>query len=743
MSVQVGTSITDGSTVSEPVPPELATLVGKVKDATKQVQSKVCDTATSSLLDDLNNLWMAAKGNDVVKGHIGDGLARELVTLAACDDIEIAISSAKLLRSITVNKKNKLTFQPMCLEILHILAKSTSILRIPLTATIWNLSSIRPNRDELMKDHVLELLAEIVIVPGELQGEAAGAIRNLTLDDVYLDCFAQTNMIGNLINVLNMLNIGPRVTCILNSIRNLSLKDSNHEKIVSGGVGITTLLNKLTMSADPLDQRYILETLSNLSKNESVIPFLSIPELKDVLLPFLTCSSEPLLNATHIVFDNLQVQISSRALATAISSKPADSYIQGFFNLDDNMLEKDIVLQRKIGEGAYGSVFLAEFNGYPVACKVIKTELTQENAKKILDELRVMKRLKHPNVVLFMGACINSNNQIMIVTEFAARGDLKRCLREVTSIAKRVDLAHDVATGLSWLQPYNIVHRDLKLENLLVSEDWTIKITDFGLSIELEDGASWDRFGGNIKYSAPEILKVKYSKDNKQYAYGEKTDVYSFGLLWWQILTKGDPFIPRPDKYKNKEGLASYILEGNRPPMATWWPKSLKTMIANCWSPSPSHRPTFRSILEAWDGLTMDLLCPDPLAKKVAEVLWKDQKTKPEYTTFKKIFIEKCMPTGKMKDKDAQTFEGLLRESAFEDTVSFSRFCYVIGWFGPLEVGCESFFSRMKDLISKRFFHGFVSNSKSDSLLTQHWQMTSEKKSYFLIKYSMESIGIS
>jgi serine/threonine protein kinase len=58
-----------------------------------------------------------------------------------------------------------------------------------------------------------------------------------------------------------------------------------------------------------------------------------------------------------------------------------------------------------------------------------------------------------------------------------SRGDLKRCLGEVTSIAKRVDLVHDVATGLSWLQHCKIVHRDLKLDNLLVSEDWTVKIT--------------------------------------------------------------------------------------------------------------------------------------------------------------------------------------------------------------------------------------------------------------------------
>lgn len=89
-----------------------------------------------------------------------------------------------------------------------------------------------------------------------------------------------------------------------------------------------------------------------------------------------------------------------------------------------------------------------------------------------------------------MGACLNSKNQIMIVTEYAARfvidylqaltlhrGDLKHSLKDVNSIAKRVELVHDVATGLSWLQAHNIVHRDLKLDNLLVTDDWTIKIT--------------------------------------------------------------------------------------------------------------------------------------------------------------------------------------------------------------------------------------------------------------------------
>ena len=76
-----------------------------------------------------------------------------------------------------------------------------------------------------------------------------------------------------------------------------------------------------------------------------------------------------------------------------------------------------------------------------------------------------------------MGACLNEENQIMIVTEFASRGDLKHCLNDIESIAHRLTMLHDVVTGLHWLQAYNIVHRDLKLDNLLVTEDWTVKIT--------------------------------------------------------------------------------------------------------------------------------------------------------------------------------------------------------------------------------------------------------------------------
>ncbi len=81
----------------------------------------------------------------------------------------------------------------------------------------------------------------------------------------------------------------------------------------------------------------------------------------------------------------------------------------------------DVTLKRQIGEGAYGRVYLAEYHGYPVACKIIRAGINRANAERLLDELRVMKKLKHPNVVLLMGACLTEEKQIMIITEFVSR----------------------------------------------------------------------------------------------------------------------------------------------------------------------------------------------------------------------------------------------------------------------------------------------------------------------------------
>jgi len=242
-----------------------------------------------------------------------------------------------------------------------------------------------------------------------------------------------------------------------------------------------------------------------------------------------------------------------------------------------------------------------------------------------------------------------------------------------------------------------------------------------------------------------EILRERFVNKNHNYQYGERTDVYSFGLIWWQILTKKNPFMDRPSKYPGKEGLVKYILEGNRPPIPKHWPDSLKQMISACWSPQQTKRPTFRQILDKWDKLCLDLMCPDPLGRMVCTSLWgKDQKTKRSFEEVKRAFVENCITAPvKLKDRETQMLADLLCESAFDDSVSFARFCLAVGWFGPLDkaTNCAGFFARMKDLYSQNFFHGFMSDAKAETLLSNVFDSTSNPHPYYLLKYSLNSVG--
>jgi hypothetical protein len=133
-------------------------------------------------------------------------------------------------------------------------------------------------------------------------------------------------------------------------------------------------------------------------------------------------------------------------------------------------------------------------------------------------------------------------------------------------------------------------------------------------------------------------------------------------------------------------------------------------------------------------------------------------KNKPLLDIFKEKLFLICPPS-KMKDKDVPLIENILREGPFDDTVSFSRFCYVVGWFGPLQSKNQNmtmFIRKIQDISSRkyailsrlsrmiftfRFFHGFLSDSQSDSKLKHAVQSHSGDENYFLVKYSMDFLG--
>uniref|UniRef100_A0A453GAA2 Serine/threonine-protein kinase CTR1 n=2 Tax=Aegilops tauschii subsp. strangulata TaxID=200361 RepID=A0A453GAA2_AEGTS len=208
--------------------------------------------------------------------------------------------------------------------------------------------------------------------------------------------------------------------------------------------------------------------------------------------------------------------------------------------LDYEILWEDLVIGEQVGQGCCGTVYHALWHGSDVAAKVFsKQEYSEEMINTFRQEVSLMKKLRHPNIILFMGAVL-SQQRLCIVTEFLPRGSLFRLLR--TNIGKmdprrRVNMAIDIARGMNYLHNSipTVVHRDLKSPNLLVDKNWTVKVADFGLSrLKLETFLTTKTGKGTPQWMAPEVLRSEPSN--------EKSDVFSYGVVLWELITQKIPW---------------------------------------------------------------------------------------------------------------------------------------------------------------------------------------------------------
>ncbi|XP_042479023.1 serine/threonine-protein kinase CTR1-like [Macadamia integrifolia] len=223
-----------------------------------------------------------------------------------------------------------------------------------------------------------------------------------------------------------------------------------------------------------------------------------------------------------------------------VPSKPSSELSLDVEGLD--IPWSDLVLKERIGAGSFGTVHRADWNGSDVAVKILmEQDFLAERFKEFLREVLLMKRLRHPNIVLFMGAVTQPPN-LSIVTEYLSRGSLYRLLhkpgaREVLDERRRLNMAYDVAKGMNYLHRHNppIVHRDLKSPNLLVDRKYTVKVCDFGLSrLKANTFLSSKSAAGTPEWMAPEVLRDEPSN--------EKSDVYSFGVILWELVTLQQPW---------------------------------------------------------------------------------------------------------------------------------------------------------------------------------------------------------
>ncbi|KAL5105866.1 Mitogen-activated protein kinase kinase kinase 12 [Taenia crassiceps] len=258
-----------------------------------------------------------------------------------------------------------------------------------------------------------------------------------------------------------------------------------------------------------------------------------------------------------------------------------------------------------VGSGAQGSVYKATLRGRVIAVKKV--------SKQSETEIRHLRGLCHPNVVQFLGVSIDGP-WYSILMEYCPNGTFFELLHNnpPVNIDNIIDWTQQIAQGMNYLHSHKVVHRDLKSPNILISEDGQLKISDFGVSKEFTENSTKMSFAGTVAWMAPEIMRGEPCSF--------KVDVWSFGVIVWEILTCEVPF-NGVDCGAIIYGIASNLFSL---PIPTACPTEFRVLMKRCWSPRPRNRPSFPQILSQ-----LELACTELLQ-------WKDE----NFTNLRELWQE-------------------------------------------------------------------------------------------------------
>jgi len=272
----------------------------------------------------------------------------------------------------------------------------------------------------------------------------------------------------------------------------------------------------------------------------------------------------------------------------------------------------EIKVHERVGRGSFGDVYRGMFRGTEVAVKkILAAQLTRDFVTELYQEAALMQEIRHPNVLTFMGVC-TIPPEVCIITEYMPRGSVYILLHD-TSYTLTYDrvrkMALDTCRGMNYLHRSTpaIIHRDLKSHNLLVDENFKVKVSDFGLSRIIEDEVATTLTAcGTPCWTAPEILR--------NHRYGVEADVYSFAIVLWEFCTRLDPYEGMPPF----QVVVAVATNGLRPDMPETVPARFKKIIKHCWEDAPEDRPGFDELIATFEALQVDDIQADtPQPKNV------------------------------------------------------------------------------------------------------------------------------
>ena len=253
---------------------------------------------------------------------------------------------------------------------------------------------------------------------------------------------------------------------------------------------------------------------------------------------------------------------------------------------DWEMDPRDIIFHEKIASGAFGDLFRGTYCGQDIAIKILRG--LQDDSlqfQEFLQEVAIMRKVRHRNVVQFIGACTERPN-LCIVFEYMRGGSVYDYIRKSgpLRISLVLRIAVEVCRGMDYLHKRKIVHRDLKAANILMDEHGTVKIADFGVARVMDGAGVMTAETGTYRWMAPEVIEHR--------PYSEKADVFSFGVVVWELLTG---LVPYSDMTP-LQAAVGVVQKGLRPPIPPTSPPPLADIMRLCWQRDPAVRPSFESL---------------------------------------------------------------------------------------------------------------------------------------------------
>ncbi|XP_067286984.1 RAF proto-oncogene serine/threonine-protein kinase isoform X2 [Pseudorasbora parva] len=266
----------------------------------------------------------------------------------------------------------------------------------------------------------------------------------------------------------------------------------------------------------------------------------------------------------------------------------------------------EVPLLSRIGSGSFGTVYKGKWHG-DVAVKILKvTNPTPEQLQAFRNEVAVLRKTRHVNIVLFMGYMTKAN--LAIVTQWCEGSSLYKHLHVQETnfqMFQLIDIARQTAQGMDYLHAKNIIHRDMKSNNIFLHEGLTVKIGDFGLATVKARWSGSHRVeqpSGSVLWMAPEVIRMQ---DNNPYSF--QSDVYSFGVVLYELMTGELPY----SGIGNRDQIIFMVGRGYLTPdlskLYKSCPKAMKRLVADCIQKSKDDRPLFPQILSSVELLQHSL----------------------------------------------------------------------------------------------------------------------------------------